>query len=416
LGPITLFDKSFLQSLNVDESIWFDHFFICNIAPLFYVETLADLQKAIGSGRTQEQEVGRIAEKTPVLHSMPNVFHFAICVANLLGYPVAMDGRVHVAGGRPVRTNKQSGIVIDETPEAKAFSRWQNGEFWEVERDFARIWRNMIALMNFDTILKKLVSLGINPANCRTLYDAKQIADSAVSESVKQFKLLELVFLLFNIPEQLSKKILQRWLLLGYPTLKSFAPYALYLLTVEIFFYVALATGLISRTKVTNKIDLAYLYYLPFCMIFTSSDRFHRHCAPLFLRDDQEFVWGIDLKQDLKKINAYYDKLPESEKEKGLYAIAPDPPRDEDFLICRLWDQFLPGWRSEKEPSIPMTKDVENHLIEHVKGFTKAKTISQNQVDFDLSNPDAMVIQRRVPMKRSKWWQLPKDLKIKNED
>jgi hypothetical protein len=40
VGPITLFDKSFLQSLNINESVWFDR-------------------------RTQEQEVGIIAEKFP---------------------------------------------------------------------------------------------------------------------------------------------------------------------------------------------------------------------------------------------------------------------------------------------------------------------------------------------------------------
>ncbi len=27
MGPIALFDKSFLQSLTVDELVWFDHFF-----------------------------------------------------------------------------------------------------------------------------------------------------------------------------------------------------------------------------------------------------------------------------------------------------------------------------------------------------------------------------------------------------
>ena len=27
-GPITLFDKCFIQSLTVDESVWFDQFFI----------------------------------------------------------------------------------------------------------------------------------------------------------------------------------------------------------------------------------------------------------------------------------------------------------------------------------------------------------------------------------------------------
>ncbi len=42
MGPITLFDKSFLQSLSIDESVWFDNFFYSVICPIFYVETLAE--------------------------------------------------------------------------------------------------------------------------------------------------------------------------------------------------------------------------------------------------------------------------------------------------------------------------------------------------------------------------------------
>ena len=63
MGPITLFDKSFLQSLSTDESVWFDHFFITNICPMFYVETLADLDKSVREGRTPEREVEIIASK-----------------------------------------------------------------------------------------------------------------------------------------------------------------------------------------------------------------------------------------------------------------------------------------------------------------------------------------------------------------
>jgi len=38
-------------------------------------------------------------------------------------------------------------------------------------------------------------------------------------------------------------------------------------------------------------------------MVFVSSDDLHRRTAPLFMRPDQAFVWGIDLKQALKAIN-----------------------------------------------------------------------------------------------------------------
>lgn len=42
MGPITLFDKSFLQSLSTDESVWFDNFFYPVIAPLFCRDNSGD--------------------------------------------------------------------------------------------------------------------------------------------------------------------------------------------------------------------------------------------------------------------------------------------------------------------------------------------------------------------------------------
>jgi hypothetical protein len=43
---------------------FFDHLFLPVICPLFYIETLADLEKAVRHGRTPEEEVGIIAEKS----------------------------------------------------------------------------------------------------------------------------------------------------------------------------------------------------------------------------------------------------------------------------------------------------------------------------------------------------------------
>lgn len=38
-------------------------------------------------------------------------------------------------------------------------------------------------------------------------------------------------------------------------------------------FYLGISNGLIA-SKPTNRIDLEYLLYLPFCKVFTSTDRF----------------------------------------------------------------------------------------------------------------------------------------------
>jgi hypothetical protein len=68
VGPSIIFDKSALQSLSVDESVWLDRFFMGNITPLFYVETLADLEKKVRApprraGLVRHQHLGVAAIK-----------------------------------------------------------------------------------------------------------------------------------------------------------------------------------------------------------------------------------------------------------------------------------------------------------------------------------------------------------------
>lgn len=411
MGPITLFDKSFLQSLNLDEAIWFDNFFLTNISPLFFAETLADLEKAVQAGRTPEQEVGIIASKTPEMNSSPSLFHISICIDNLLGYEVPMDGRIVRVGGRPVRTTRQSGVVFEESQEAQAFARWQDGEFLEVERKFAKEWRAMLSALSFDKALKNLNRVGIAPGRCQSLEEAKQIAQNFVLGGGDSFGKMNLSLVLLCVPSCFHEQIFKRWKILGYKPMRTFAPYAAFVLTVDVFFYIAAAANLISAERVTNKIDLAYLFYLPFCNVFTSSDKIHRRCTPLFLREDQQFVWGFELKDDLKQLNKHYNKLPQLEKEKGLYAIAGNPPKEGNFLVSNLWDRFFPNWRKEADISMPHSKNLTNTVVGQTEEFTKAKTLNPEEVDFDVQSPDSTIVTRKVKQKRGEWWQLPKGLK-----
>jgi hypothetical protein len=87
---------------------------------------------------------------------------------------------------------------------------------------------------------------------------------------------------------------------------------------VDLFFYLSLDAGLISAERQNNRVDVAYLYYLPFCMIFTSGDSLYRRITPLFLRNDQEFLWAPDLKADLSRLDAHYAALPEEVKAQGV--------------------------------------------------------------------------------------------------
>ncbi len=416
MGPIAIFDKSFLQSLSIDESVWFDNFFMSNICPVFYVETLADLEKNVREGRTPEQEVRIIADKTPEMHAEPNMFHHELCVGSLLGQKVTMDGRPILSGGRPTKGGGKKGFVFDPPPEAEAFSRWKNEEFLEVERKFAKQWREAIQSIDFDKVSYWLRSIGVELKKCKSLDEAKLYAESIVNGRSNPLARMKFVFTLLGIPPQYFMQVYYGWGNLGCPPLSKFAPYAAHVLTLELFFYISISSSLISAERKTNKSDLAYLYYLPFCMVFISSDRLHRRCAPLFLRDDQEFIWGQDLKDDLGKIDLHFDKLPMSEKEKGLHAIATHPPTDGEYLTSKLWDKFLPRWRHtlvNRQP--PMPGPASQRLLEEMKKFTNGEPISPHEIDFDSESADALVLKRKVHKRKGKWWQIAKAIEADTE-
>jgi hypothetical protein len=132
IGPIIIFDKSTLESLNPDEACWLETFYLTNITPLFFVETLADLKKKVARGRTPEQVVGNLAYKTPP-SGKPNVHHKELCIANFLGSPIEMRQVPVLGRGRTVTTGDQTGVMFENAPEMVALQRWQEGEFLQIE-------------------------------------------------------------------------------------------------------------------------------------------------------------------------------------------------------------------------------------------------------------------------------------------
>ena len=295
MRPIALFDKSFLQSLSLDESVWFDQHFHTNVCPMFYVETLADLYKPMRAERTPEQEVEIIASKFPEMNSYPNVHHNTLSLASLMGYRIPMDGQIPLSGGRPVKTNDRAGVVFDLPPEAQAFLRWQKGKFHEVEKLFAHEWREDLKCINLNLFAEGLRAMGIEGKKCNTLEEAKAIALAVATGRDKPLFQMKRAIRFLGIPSERQRDILERWSIVAVLRL-WITRHTRHVLTVDIFFQLSLAANQISAERRSNRIDIAYLYYLPFCMFFVSSDRLHQRCVPLFLREDQELVWGEDLK------------------------------------------------------------------------------------------------------------------------
>jgi hypothetical protein len=184
-----------------------------------------------------------------------------------------------------------------------------------------------------------------------------------------------------------------------------------------VFFYLGLAASLISPDRASNRVDISYLFYLPFAMMFVSNDNLHRRCAPLFLRDDQEFVWGSDLKDALARLEEHYRSLPESTKDKGIYSFAAYPPEDDSSLVVQLWDRHLvPTWREHRKMESQPKKDLGPEFIDEMKQLIDAPAIPTAQLDFDSDSADTMIVTRRVHKKKGGWYQLPKDFEVKDQD
>ena len=411
MGPITIFDKSFLQSLSIDESVWFDNFYLVNISPLFYIETLADLAKEMSKGRTPDQIVGEIASKTPEMGGSPNVHHMDLLINNLLGQKIVMDGRPILAGGKPVTSGEKKGVAFGVSPEAKAFSRWQNREYMEIERAFAKQWRAQVKAMTFENSQSYAEKLGVDITQCKNINDAYTAANSLVKSNSKPYDLIEFILTSFAIPRELHRQIVQRYQVSGFPPLTSYAPYVAHVIKVEVFFHICVSRGFISPDRPSNKIDIAYLHYLPFCKLFVSGDNLHKRVAPLFLKKDQLFVWGPDLKADLTALNKLYMNLPQEIKDKGILSFASKPPTDGDFLTSQLWDLMGTGWRKPKEIELPLSQESNDKLLDQVKSFREVPANNRDYADFDIDKLDSVSLQRFITKKKGSWFQVPKDLK-----
>lgn len=409
MGPIAIFDKSFLQSLSLDESVWFDQYFLTIITPLFFIETLADLEKTGLQGeRTPEDEVRIIAQKTPQLSSSSNVFHVTLCEGELHGFPVPMQRKPVLGGSKQFTSDGKIGIVFGITPEAEALDRWRQEQFHEVERRFARAWRAGLqapaALPGEDYLRWRRQRL----AECKTLLQVRELAANIVSSrDGSAYERLKFVFDVIGIRHH-RQVLAARYEAQGAPSIREYAPYTAHVLEVEIFFRFAQERGFISRERASNRVDIAYLNYLPFCQVFVSNDRLHAATVPLFLRERQGFVRGADLKADLRRINERNLQVPQAEREKGIMAFAAKPPLEGKYLTSELWDQFIgPQWRTGR--SLVLTPEQEAKLLKYVKQISP-DTGKRTSLPIAIDGADSLRIERKVARIRGSWRQMPNDL------
>jgi hypothetical protein len=408
VGPVTIFDKSALQALSMDEAVWLEVDFLTNVTPLFYVETLADLEKATAEGRTPEEVVGSLAAKTPS-DAYPNIHHRTLISAELQGQEIEMSGRIMVAEGEYRRApNGSLGMHIDEFPEATMLLRWKTGEFDQMEREVAKAWRADLAAHEPERMIA--IARNILPAGTRIsdLETLKGRIDTFCESDEREVVALALDVL--EVPEASQYTVLKRWETAQRPPLSAFAPYTTHVFKVDLLYYLAIDRGFISGERASNKADMAYLYYLPFTMVFVSGDRLHQRTAPLFLRPEQSYVQANEFKAGLREIDQYYDQLPDEIKQLGVLQFAGWPPSTLENIVTRLWDKHMrPDWRdiaavreSERGKGRGEADDRKT-LADMRTRVDSAEPVTEAEAPLSGDEADYVIIRRQVPVQKGKW-------------
>jgi hypothetical protein len=316
-------------------------------------------------------------------------------------------GRVALAGGRPVKLDDRKGVVFQLSKEAEALSRWRARQFLEVERNIAKRWRRSLTQIDLDAMVKTVIG-ALGPwRSPKTLQDAKTIADAIIDYLDPEW-LLRFGLDLLGLPEE-TWLVVEDWIAHRRPPLREHVPYFVFMLTVNVFFCLVLPTRLLRDVKPSHQVDLAYLYYLPFCSAFTSKDNFHAQIVPLFLDPNQIFVNGIDFKEDMKRLNEHYSALPDEILRTGLSNFAIYPPEDTSFLTTTLWDKYLPGWRKLKaSPKPPRDPAMDEALIQEIERCDSPDSRPRDGEDID--ELDYVKLERSVCVRKGKWRRFSQDV------
>jgi len=325
-----------------------------------------------------------------------------------------MDARIRRADGMVVHLNDQQGVIYRPGKEEEAFVRWQRGEFLDLERQIAKEWRKAVSGIDYSQSYDSFKKLYGSFRRPRTLKDAKDIAETLIDLLDEEVS-MRFGMTLLQVPSDVQSAAVARWSAGGKQPLREFAPYFRHVYVVDLFYHLAIGADLISRVrpakKADNKVDIAYLYYVPFCKLFVSNDNLHERVVPLFLRGDQSFIKGPLLKADLKILDEYFDALPEETKARGLHAFASYPPPEDSFLVTRLWDQLSPNWRKEKAEKPELSPQLQEALLKLTKRLSEESKPIQGPGPSRIEDVQYIHMSRQVFRKKGKWSRLPPEAK-----
>src|ERR1700739_1541996 len=317
IGPLLTFDKSFLEMLNPEEVSELSMHFKFVGTPTLIGEIIADLKLEPSEKCVPIEVVKALSRKMQKTYGLQPANYRKLGIANLYAHEISMSGQVPVDGAAPNVhvTEDRQGVLYDSTPEQILWGRWAKGEFATEDELTATTWRNGIEQIDLDGVAalwKGFASERLSARNLDELITAIDVFLRDPNPAVQR-EILDWTLDLLKATRK-DRSVAHGLMNAGQmPTVVEFAPYAASVMRLFLVFACGLARGFLGP-RPTNYIDLQYLYYSPFCMVFVSNDKFHRQMWRA-TSGTHSFVWGQDLKDDLRRRIAAKARANESERE-----------------------------------------------------------------------------------------------------
>ena len=389
MGPKIILDKSTFQSLSFEEIVTLHNYYFVVVTPVLIMEILGDLTKPKTADsetiKKAMQLAQQLAQKIQQRNSCITANHHSLIINSLLGNSVPMERRPIIIHNESAISNEgKKGVIIEESQEEIALHRWREGKFSEAEQILSLNWRTQTTkpdklLLIKDQFKKQFPSIP-------KLFDLEKLKcelDKAIVSPEHQTIILKEFVSFLQIDIQSIQKIFLRWEHNDFKTLKDFSPYAFFCFKIQLFFLQALGLELIS-TKATNDIDLSYLFYLPFCNIFSSNDKFQKKMMTFFLGEDQSFISVKDLKNDLKGLILEEKMIKEGRK----YT-----PKNPESHTYKLWEKYI-DWFPDEEELIYKLEAEENKRMQQIMKDLKEQKITK--VDEFIKNSDIEFVQSTI--------------------
>jgi len=309
-------------------------YFYWNRISILNWEVIGDLHKDTKTGSLRK-ETSILADKFNLIDSVQNVDSSVLCQDNLLGAEVVMDGRPIRGGATYHDIDGQRCAYIDETPFCDLIHRWQRGEFTEDDERRAKIWKGPIVHIGNNEYREWLLKYRMIIPRCTSLRDLLVEINRLVRNVHTQSILLDMLLTHYGFTKRDRSIVRSRVNRCRYP-LQVMSPYAYYCLRVFALFIGGAVCDLIT-SRPTDRIDLEYLFYLPFCNVFSSSDKLHKKLAPLLVKEHQVFLPGTELKQALREVGSV-----RPDPEEMMARCSPVPPMSKSCRIRDIW--IRTGW------------------------------------------------------------------------